>query len=94
MRKTFIGPQLRKLRREHKQTQAEMAKALGVSAGYVNLLENNQRTLSVQVLMALSDAFGVDWRDLIDDESSATRLTELRAALQDPIFGDAPPDLQ
>ena len=93
MRKILIGPRLRLLRREHKQTQAEMAKALGVSAAYINLLENNQRSLSVKMLMALSDAYGVDWRDLLKDESS-TLLTDLRNAVQDPIFGSAPPDLQ
>ena len=93
MRKTLIGPRLRQLRREHKQTQAEMAEALGVSTAYVNLLENNQRSLSVKMLMALSDAYGVDWRDLIKDESS-TLLADLRSAVQDPIFGQAPPDLQ
>lgn len=93
MGKTLIGPRLRQLRREHKQTQAEMARALGVSTAYVNLLENNQRSLSVQMLMALSDAYGVDWRDLIKDESS-TLLADLRNAMQDPIFGNAPPDLQ
>ncbi len=93
MRKTLIGPRLRQLRREHKQTQAEMAKALGVSTAYVNLLENNQRSLSVKMLLALSDAYGVDWRDLIKDESS-TLLTDLRNAVQDPIFGGSAPDLQ
>src|SRR3546814_758603 len=93
MRKTLIGPRLRQLRREHRQTQAEMAAALGVSTAYVNLLENNQRSLSVQMLMALSDAYGVDWRDLIKDES-ATLLADLRNAMQDPAFGSAPPDLQ
>jgi len=93
MRKTLIGPRLRQLRRQHKQTQAEMAKALGVSAAYVNLMENNQRSLSVQMLMALTDAYGVDWRDLIKDDSS-TLLTDLRNAVQDPVFGDVPPDLQ
>lgn len=92
MQKTFVGPQLRQLRRARKQTQAEMAKALGVSPAYVNLLENNQRSLSVQMLMALSDAYGVDWRDLVQDPSSGT-LAELRSVLQDPIFERAP-DLQ
>lgn len=53
MTKTFVGPQLRQLRRERRQTQAEMAKVLGVSAGYVNLLENNERSLSLR-----SDGFG------------------------------------
>ena len=47
-RKNFVGPQLRQLRRTHEQTQAEMARALGLSPAYINLLENNQRSLSVQ----------------------------------------------
>jgi XRE family transcriptional regulator, fatty acid utilization regulator len=93
MAKTFIGPQLRQLRRERKQTQAEMAKVLGVSPGYVNLLENNQRSLSVRLLMALADAYGVDWRDIVADESSSL-LAELRSAVKDPMFGDGAPDLQ
>ena len=93
MRKTFVGPRLRRLRRECGQTQAEMAAALSVSAAYVNLLENNQRSLSVQVLMALSDAYQVDWRDLIKDETS-TRLADLRNAVQDPVFAADAPDLQ
>ncbi|MCC0062457.1 MAG: helix-turn-helix transcriptional regulator, partial [Rhodobiaceae bacterium] len=37
MPKTLIGPQLRQLRRERNQTQAEMAKVLGISTAYVNL---------------------------------------------------------
>ncbi|MEM9138693.1 MAG: helix-turn-helix domain-containing protein, partial [Pseudomonadota bacterium] len=93
VRKTFVGPQLRQLRRQRRQTQAEMARNLGVSASYVNLLENNQRSLSVQVLMAISDAYQVDWRDLINDESS-NLLTDLRNAVQDPTFGEEKPDLQ
>src|SRR3546814_21031344 len=45
------------------------------------------------MLMALSDAYGVDWRDLLKDEAS-TPLADLRNAMQDPIFGNAPPDMQ
>src|SRR5690242_15045163 len=93
MAKTFIGPQLRQLRRERKQTQAEMAKVLGISPGYVNLLENNQRSLSVRLLMALADAYGVDWREIVADESS-NLLADLRSAVKDPMFGDGAPDLQ
>jgi predicted transcriptional regulator/transcriptional regulator with XRE-family HTH domain len=91
--KTFIGPQLRQLRRERKQTQAEMAKALGISHGYVNLLENNQRSLSVRLLMALADAYGVDWRDIVHDETS-NLLAELRNVVRDPMFSGGVPDLQ
>lgn len=92
-RKTLVGPRLRQLRRDHKQTQAEMAKALGVSTAYVNLLENNQRSLSVAMLMTLSETYDVDWRDLASDESSLL-LSDLRNAVQDPLFGEHLPDLQ
>ncbi|MGE0845913.1 MAG: short-chain fatty acyl-CoA regulator family protein [Flavobacteriaceae bacterium] len=93
MKKTFVGPQLRQLRRDRGETQAEMAKALGVSATYVNLLENNQRSLSVQMLMALSDAYEIDWRDMVQDEAS-NRLADLRNVVQDPFFSEEVPDLQ
>ena len=93
MAKTFVGPQLRQLRRERKLTQAEMAKALGISPGYVNLLENNQRSLSVRLLMALADTYQVDWRDIVHDETS-NLLAELRNAIRDPMFSGGLPDLQ
>ena len=89
MTKTFVGPQLRQLRRERRQTQAEMAKVLGVSAGYVNLLENNERSLSLRILMALADHYGVDWRDIVADKTS-NLLAELRSVIKDPMFLGAP----
>lgn len=93
MTKTLVGPQLRQLRRAHNQTQADMARALGVSAAYVNLLENNQRSLSVKVLMALTETYGVDWRSLVND-TELSHLSELRAAVRDPVFLADAPDLQ
>ncbi|MEM9717004.1 MAG: short-chain fatty acyl-CoA regulator family protein [Pseudomonadota bacterium] len=90
--KTFVGPRLRQLRRQKKQTQAQLAKALGVSPAYITLLESNQRSLSVQMLMRLSDAYDIDWRDLISDDS-ALRLNELRMSFQDPLFATEP-DIQ
>ncbi|MBL9048837.1 MAG: DUF2083 domain-containing protein [Tabrizicola sp.] len=92
MQKTFIGPQLRRLRQERGETQASLAKALGISASYVNLLENNERSVSVQVLLKLMEAYGVDWRDLADD-TVGSMLSDLRASLQDPIFTGHRPDL-
>lgn len=93
MRKTLVGPRLRQLRRECGETQSEMAANLNISPAYVNLLENNQRSLSVQVLMALTEAYGVDWRDLIND-NDVTRLADLRSAIRDPMFPEDRPDLQ
>jgi predicted transcriptional regulator/transcriptional regulator with XRE-family HTH domain len=93
MRKTLIGSKLRQLRRAHSHTQAEMARQLGVSAAYVNLLENNQRSLSVKVLLGLTEAYGVDLGKLVNDKE-VTVLADLRAAMRDPVFAGDVPDLQ
>jgi hypothetical protein len=45
------------------------------------------------MLMSLSDTYGIDFRDLIKDESTNI-LADLRNTLRDPIFKVAPPDLQ
>ena len=37
MQKTFIGPHLRRLRRERGETQAQMARTLGISTSWVSL---------------------------------------------------------
>lgn len=93
MQKTFIGPHLRRLRLERKETQGAMAKALGISASYVNLLENNERSVSVQVLLRLFEAYGVEWRDIVDEDGTA-QLSDLRAVIQGPLFSQTRPDLQ
>lgn len=92
MQKTFIGPHLRRLRTERGETQATMARALGISASYVNLLENNERSVSVAVLLRLFEAYGVDWRQLADEDGAAL-LADLRAVVQGPLFADYRPDL-
>ncbi len=92
MQKTFIGPHLRRLRQERGETQGAMARTLGISASYVNLLENNERSVSVHVLLRLFETYGVDWRDIAEDDG-AGQLADLRAAMLDPLFATARPDL-
>jgi len=92
MQKTFIGPHLRRLRLERGETQGAMARALGISASYVNLLENNERSVSVPVMLRLFEVYGIDWREIAEDDG-AGQLADLRAALQDPLFAGARPDL-
>jgi XRE family transcriptional regulator, fatty acid utilization regulator len=92
MQKTFIGPHLRRMRLERAETQGQMARALGISPSYVNLLENNERSVSVSVLLRLFEVYGVEWRDIADDDG-ASQLADLRAVIQDPIFAEARPDL-
>ncbi len=90
--KVFIGPRLRRLRKEKSHTQSEMGRALGISTSYVNLLEKNERSVSVPVLLKLLETYGVDWRDIAEDEDTAL-LADLRAALQDPLFESDQTDL-
>ena len=86
--KAFVGPRLRQLRREHGHTQAEMAEKLGVSPAYINLMEHNQRSLSVRVLVGLLEHYGVDWQNLVGDLDNSA-FNELRQAMQDPLFSDS-----
>ena len=60
MKKTFMGVKLRKLRAEHGLSQIALAHALGLSPSYLNQLEQNQRPLTVSVLLKLNRALGVD----------------------------------
>ena len=48
----------RRLRNERvRLTQAALAQALGLSTSYVNQLENDQRPITVPVLIALTERF-------------------------------------
>ena len=84
--KLFIGPRLRALRLERGLTQTEFARLLGVSGSLVNLLERNQRSASLTVLMRLSDVFGLDLQDLTT-QTGQVSLQQLRKTLADPAVG-------
>lgn len=86
-KKVFAGPRIRRLRRERGLTQARMAEELTISASYLNLIERNQRPVSVQILLKLADTYDVDLRSLGGDEE-AQALTALREIFTDPIFRD------
>ncbi|MDJ0614515.1 MAG: short-chain fatty acyl-CoA regulator family protein [Rhizobiaceae bacterium] len=92
-KKVFIGPKLREMRQSRKLTQAEFASELGVSASYVNLIERNQRPASLKFLITLSDSFGLNWRDLVNDDSGLV-LSDLRQVTKDAAFGDTVPDIE
>jgi XRE family transcriptional regulator, fatty acid utilization regulator len=53
----FSGARLRRLRNERGLTQAALAQALDLSTSYVNQLENDQRPITVPVLIALTERF-------------------------------------
>lgn len=82
MSKTFAGARLRRLRDERGLTQAALARALGLSTSYVNQLENDQRPLTVPVLLALSDRFNLPTQYFTPD-ADARLVSDLREILAD-----------
>lgn len=80
--KTFAGARLRRLRDERGLTQVALARALGLSTSYVNQLENDQRPITVSVLLALSDRFDLPTHYFAPD-SDARLVSDLREILAD-----------
>lgn len=88
LKKAFMGVRLKRLREERRLTQQALAGALGISLSYMNQIENNQRPLTVPVLLKLNAAFGTDVQ-LFSDNDEARLIGELRDALADPALGEA-----
>ncbi|MEP6867045.1 MAG: short-chain fatty acyl-CoA regulator family protein [Novosphingobium sp.] len=86
-RPLYLGPRLRRLRRELGITQQAMADELGVSASYIALLERNQRPLTAELLLRLARTYRLEVADLAgeDAEDYARRLADV---LRDPLFAD------
>ncbi|MGZ5182787.1 MAG: short-chain fatty acyl-CoA regulator family protein [Ramlibacter sp.] len=78
MTKAFMGVRLKTLREQQGLTQAALAASLKISPSYLNQIENDQRPLTVPVLLRLQAAHGIDLQ-LFSDDASARRLSELQA---------------
>ena len=85
MRKTYMGVQLRRLREERGLTQVALARTLGLSASYLNQIEQNQRPLTVPVLLKINAVFGVDVQHFSEGDEA-----RLIAGLRD-VLADLPP---
>jgi predicted transcriptional regulator/DNA-binding XRE family transcriptional regulator len=84
-RKVMVGQRVRRLRRERGLTQAQMAERLGVSTSYLNLIERNQRPVTVQFLLKLGQVFDIDLqRFAADDEARIFAL--LSEVFSDPLY--------
>ena len=84
-RALYVGPRLRRLRRDLGITQAQMAADLEVSASYVALIERNQRPLTAELLLRLAEAFDVNLKSLTEGEGAEARLEGVFA---DPLLRD------
>jgi len=88
-RKIFAGARVRRIRNGLKLTQTAMAQALEISPSYLNLIERNQRPLTVQLLLKLSSAYKVDLDELQGESGGSAG--QLREVFADPLLaGEIP----
>ncbi|MDE2562324.1 MAG: DUF2083 domain-containing protein [Sphingomonadales bacterium] len=86
-RPLYLGPRLKRLRRELGLTQQAMASDLDISPSYIALLERNQRPLTAELLLRLARSYKLEISELASEDADdyARRLTDV---LRDPIFAD------
>lgn len=80
----YVGPRLRRMRRDLGLTQADMAQALDVSASYIALLERNNRPLTASLLLKLAQTYDMDMAAL--GSGAVEDTARLRSVLKDPVF--------
>ena len=81
----MLGHKVRRLRRDLALTQAQMAEDLGISASYLNLIEHNQRPVTVPILLKLAQMFEIDIQAFAEDDEARVKA-ELTEVFADPLF--------
>ncbi len=80
-----LGAKVRALRRRENLSQVQLAERLGVSASYLNLIENNRRPLPAAILIRLAQLFSVDLHTFASDQD-ARLIADLLEVFADPLF--------
>ena len=80
-----LGAKIRTLRRKEQVSQAELARRLGISASYLNLIEHDQRALTADLLIRLAQVLPVDLQTL-SGRAEERLSADLMEAFSDPFF--------
>ena len=83
-----IGGRIKRLRRQKKIAQADLAQALGISASYLNLIEHNRRKVTVPLLFSIAGHYGVEPGELVDSDEGRL-VGDLMEAFGDDLFADS-----
>ena len=62
-----------------------MAQELNISPSYLNLIENNQRPVTVKLLFKLGQLYNIDFKEFTEDETGKLSV-ELNEVFSDPVF--------
>ncbi|MBU0584885.1 MAG: XRE family transcriptional regulator [Alphaproteobacteria bacterium] len=89
--KIFAGPRIRRIRTAKGLTQTAMAEGLGISPSYLNLIERNQRPLTVQLILKLASVYKIDPHELQGEAGGS--IAALKEVFSDPLLaGELPGD--
>jgi len=83
----MLGTRLRRLRNDRGMSQVKLADQLGISASYLNLIEHNRRTLTVPLLLRLSQILEVD-PQVFSPQQENILSAQVVETLHDPMFAD------
>ena len=59
-----LGSAIKRIRRERKLSQQQLASLLGISTPYLNLIENNRRNITGKLLLTLATEFNIELSDI------------------------------
>lgn len=75
---TAVGPRLRELRQQRGTTLAELAAETGISVSTLSRLESGQRRPTLELLLPLARAHGVQLDELVDAPTTGDPRVHLR----------------
>lgn len=81
-REALTGSRIRERRVMAGQKQADLAKEIGISASYLNLIEHNRRRIGGKLLLNIANALGVEPTALTEGAEAAL-IASLREAADD-----------
>lgn len=81
-----LGGKLRALRLAHKVKQIDLARTLGISPAYLNLIESNKRPLQVELLQRILEFFEIDMEAFRASSEDARLQDRFEEILKDPFL--------
>ncbi len=89
MHSTQIGHRVRSQRQQLGLTQNGLARDVGISPSYLNLIEHNRRSIGGALLRRVADALGIDVQSLSGAEE-ARLAADLAEVFADPVIAGTP----
>lgn len=85
--RTPIGAHIRRKRLAAGLAQGALARSLGISASYLNLIENNKRRIGGKLLLRIGERLGIDLEHL-SGESEARAIAAIGNLMAEPLMAD------